>query len=77
MTTSPNDEHVDALKNIHAIARDPGVQIPDHIMTAMQQYTSVVENLSKKMGRRPNTEEIANELGLTAEQVEAYEHIQN
>lgn len=75
MTTPLNDEPVDALKNIHAIARGPGVQIPDHIMTAVQQYTTVVENLSQEKGRAPSTEEIANELGLTVEQVEAYEYL--
>ena len=71
MNSQNNDDPKEVLQRLHAVANDPGIHIPENIMTAMKNYSAVVEKLSQKMGRQPNTEDVAKELGLTVEQTES------
>ena len=51
------------------------VRIPVHMVETMAKYNNVVRQLSQDFGRAPNTEEIANEMGLPVEKVYTIQRI--
>jgi RNA polymerase primary sigma factor len=51
------------------------IRLPVHVEALLGRYVKAQQRLTQELGRTPTTEEVANALGITAEQVDELEEI--